>query len=101
MVGGRWMGGRVLFQRSMVLAAAVLLAGAACSSPMSNQPPQVKSGEDLVIGIPINTTGTLSQEGALTKQGYDVWLDWANHDGGIVAGGVRHRVRLAYEDEQS
>jgi branched-chain amino acid transport system substrate-binding protein len=85
----------------MVLAMAGLLAGVACSSPMSNPQPQVKSGEDLVIGVPVNTTGALSQEGALTKQGYEVWLDWANHDGGIVAQGVRHRVRLVYEDEQS
>src|SRR5438309_11213391 len=95
MEGGRFVG------RSLVLAVAAALAAAACSSPVSSGPPAPRAGADLVVGIPINATGSLSQEGALTKQGYDLWLDWANHSGGIVVQGVRHRVRLVYEDDQS
>src|SRR5262249_37603311 len=40
-------------------------------------------------------------EGPLTKQGYDMWADWTNGNGGIEVQGVRHKVRLQYQDDQS
>src|SRR5205814_1107697 len=57
--------------------------------------------EDIVIGVPMALSGDLVHEAALAKQGYDLWLDWANRSGGIVVKGVRHRVRLMYEDDAS
>src|SRR5215471_2492275 len=76
-----------------------LLVGAACSVSSTNQQPT--TGADIVIGIPNAVTGEYNVEGPLTKQGYDLWADWANNNGGIVVQGVRHKVRLIYQDDQS
>jgi branched-chain amino acid transport system substrate-binding protein len=59
------------------------------------------SGEDIVIGVPMSITGAQSKEGALAKQGYDMWLQWVNGQGGIDVKGTRHKVQLKYEDDQS
>ena len=58
-------------------------------------------GEDLIVGIPISLTGAQSREGAFAKQGYDMWVDWINSQGGVAVRGVRHRVKLVYSDDQS
>src|SRR5438309_1826572 len=75
------------------------LLGAGCS--MSSTPQQARTGPDIVIGIPNAATGDYNVEGPLTKQGYDLWADWANRHGGIEAQGVTHKVRLVYQDDQS
>lgn len=76
-----------------------LLTGVACSTSAS--PEQVKTGADIVIGVPNAATGDYNVEGPLTKQGYDLWMDWTNARGGVEVNGVRHRVRLVYADDQS
>ena len=53
-----------------------LLVGAACSVSSTNQQPT--TGADIVIGVPNAVTGAYNVEGPLTKQGYDLWADWAN-----------------------
>lgn len=79
--------------------AALALLATACSTAPGTQAPRL--GSDIVIGVPNSASGQLSTEGGQSKQGYDLWQDWANRNGGIVAGGVRHRVRLVYQDDQS
>src|SRR5262249_20147129 len=37
----------------------------------------------------------------LAKQGYDMWFQWINQQGGITVKGVKHKVQLKYEDDQS
>jgi branched-chain amino acid transport system substrate-binding protein len=76
-----------------------LLLTAACD-PMGGTPPP-KQGADILIGVPLAATGSLAAEAAQARQGYDLWTDWANRDGGIVVQGVRHRVKLQYEDDAS
>jgi branched-chain amino acid transport system substrate-binding protein len=71
----------------------------ACNLAPSSPQQQIKQGSDIVVGAPLAATGGQSTEGALTKQGYDLWADWANRDGGIVVQGVRHRVRIVYADD--
>jgi branched-chain amino acid transport system substrate-binding protein len=89
-----------LRQRFTVSAVAALLALAACSfGPTAQQ--QVKQGSDLVVGSALAATGDQAQEALLTKQGYDLWADWANRNGGVVVDGVRHRVRISYADDGS
>jgi branched-chain amino acid transport system substrate-binding protein len=64
--------------------------------------PQPTYGPDIIVGVPLAVTGNLNQEGAMAKQGYDLWLDWVNGTrGGIEVGGVKHRVRLDYQDDAS
>jgi branched-chain amino acid transport system substrate-binding protein len=73
--------------------------GAACAAPFTSS--QLPLGQDIIIGIPLSFTGSVSREGAIAKRGYDLWLDWVNGRGGIRAAGARHRVRVIYEDDQS
>jgi branched-chain amino acid transport system substrate-binding protein len=76
-----------------------VLLGAACSPTGGPEPP--KTGADIVIGVPNAVTGDYKVEGPLTQQGYDMWADWANAKGGIEVQGVRHKVRLLPQDDQS
>jgi branched-chain amino acid transport system substrate-binding protein len=59
------------------------------------------TGPDILIGVPMALTGVQVGEAAQTRQGYDLWADWANVQGGINVAGVRHRVRLLYQDDES
>src|SRR3981081_2447005 len=59
------------------------------------------TGSTIVFGAAVSLTGAQSKEGALTKQGYDLWLDWIKARGGIVVSNVKHPVEIKYEDDQS
>jgi len=59
------------------------------------------TGSTIVFGAAVSLTGTQSKEGALTKQGYDLWLDWIKARGGIVVNNVKHPIEIKYEDDQS
>jgi branched-chain amino acid transport system substrate-binding protein len=73
-----------------------------CSMGSMSSAPQPKFGDDIVVGIPLAASGNLAQEGAMARQGYDLWRDWVNgRKGGIEVAGVRHRVRLDYQDDTS
>lgn len=85
--------------RRALQTAALGLAMIACT-PLQSAPPPVKTGPDVVIGIPLGLTGNLSNESAMAKQGYDLWLDWVNEHG-LTVQGVRHRVRIQYADDTS
>ncbi len=87
-----------MFRSSVAFLAAILL-GAACSLSTGQEAP--KTGADIIIGVPNAATGDYNVEGPLTKQGYDLWVDWTNGRGGIEVQGVRHKVRVLYEDDQS
>src|SRR6202165_271700 len=76
---------------------AVLLA--ACGT--SSAGPAPSTGSPLVFGAAVSPPRSPSQEGGLTKQGYDLWLDWINQRGGILINNVKHPVQIIYEDDQS
>src|SRR5256885_586048 len=80
-----------------LLAVTALLA-AACGASGGGTP---TTGAPIIFGAAVSLTGAQSKEGALTKQGYDLWLDWINQRGGIVVNGVKHPVEIKYEDDQS
>src|SRR2546428_8947713 len=81
-----------------LLAVAAVLLAACGSSTTGNSP---TTGSTLVFGAAVSLTGAQSKEGGLTKQGYDLWLDWINARGGIVVNNVKHPVAIKYEDDQS
>src|SRR2546429_4978002 len=82
------------------LAAAAAVAAVALTA-CGSAPGGSATGEDVVIGVPMSMTGSQSKEGALARQGYDMWQRWINGRGGIAVGGTKHRVQLRYEDDQS
>src|SRR5215471_6678567 len=90
------MGGATRFTAFLGLAAVFALA---CGSA-GGSTPATTTGEDIVIGAPMSITGTQSKEGALAKQGYDMWLQWVNKQGGIKVKKVKHRVPAKLEDQQ-
>ena len=95
---GRWVAPMLPRFAGLTLAAAVLLS--ACS-PLPTPKQEVKIGSEVIVGVPLAATGPQATEGTLTRQGYDLWADWANRDGGILIQGVKHPIRLVYEDDAS
>jgi branched-chain amino acid transport system substrate-binding protein len=91
-------GDKVRLVRAWSGMAAALAVAAGCGSAGGGG---TTTGADVVIGVPMSLTGSQSQEGALAKQGYDLWLQWVNGQGGIDVKGAKHRVKLVYEDDQS
>ena len=58
--------------------------------------------EDIIkIGAAVSLTGKMAYEGRLVKEGYEVWEDWVNNNGGITAGGKNYRVKMIYYDDES
>jgi len=76
---------------------AVVLA--ACGTSNAGTAPS--TGSPIIFGAAVSLTGAQSKEGGLTKQGYDLWLDWINARGGILVNNVKHPVQILYEDDQS
>src|SRR5215472_14717497 len=93
---GRVEGTRAHFAVQLLIG---LLLGAACS--VSSTTDVLKTGPDVVIGVPNAATGDYNVEGPLTRQGYDLWADWTNSRGGIDVDGTLHKVQLVYLDDQS
>src|ERR671935_301714 len=83
-------------KRFVPVLAAISLLLAACGTSGASS-----TGTPIVFGAAVSLTGAQSKEGALTKQGYDLWLDWINKQGGIVVNNVKHPVQIKYEDDQS
>ena len=81
----------------VTLVVVALLSGA-CGTGGTPAP---SIGSTLVIGSAISLTGAQAKEGNLAKQGYDLWYDWITQQGGITVNGVKHPVKLIYEDDQS
>jgi branched-chain amino acid transport system substrate-binding protein len=83
---------------ALTLAGLALLLAACGGSSTGNSP---TTGSTIVFGAAVSLTGAQSKEGGLTKEGYDLWLDWINKRGGIVVNNVKHPVQIKYEDDQS
>jgi branched-chain amino acid transport system substrate-binding protein len=83
--------------RKIVYSTLALLVLAACGGTAA----PTTTGETIVLGAPLGQTGSLAKESELTKQGYDLWVDWINKQGGINVGGVKHPVTIKYYDDSS
>jgi len=78
------------------------LAAAAVAATCGWIVPGPARGDQLVkLGAPLAATGADAREGALTKQGYDLWADTINARGGIKVGGTAYKVQIFYYDDQS
>src|SRR5467141_1125651 len=82
--------------RKLALLAVAVVAAFACGGSAAPA-----TGSTIVLGAPLGLTGSLTKESELTKEGYDLWLDWINARGGIVVNGVKHPVTIKYYDDTS
>jgi branched-chain amino acid transport system substrate-binding protein len=51
-----------------------------------------QSDEELVIGASLPLTGPFSESGEATEQGYRLWEEWVNEDGGLLGRPVRMEI---------
>src|SRR5258708_33762736 len=82
--------------RKLALLAVAVMATFACGGTAA---PAIRP--TIILRAPLGLTGSLTKESELTKQGYDLWLDWINARGGIVVNGVKHPVSIKYYDDTS
>jgi branched-chain amino acid transport system substrate-binding protein len=60
-----------------------------------------ESGGTLVFGTPVSLTGSTSSEGNDTLNGYKIWADTVNANGGITVGGKTYKVQIKPYDDGS
>jgi basic membrane lipoprotein Med (substrate-binding protein (PBP1-ABC) superfamily)/ABC-type branched-subunit amino acid transport system substrate-binding protein len=53
------------------------------------------------FGCSLSLSGELEEEGILTKEGYELWKDYANSHGGIEIGDQNYSVDIIYYDDKS
>jgi branched-chain amino acid transport system substrate-binding protein len=55
----------------------------------------------IVFGCPLALTGSLSKEGNLSHEGYELWKEVYNKAGGIVIDGKHYQIETKYYDDTS
>jgi branched-chain amino acid transport system substrate-binding protein len=55
----------------------------------------------IVLGAAISITGKYAQNGANTKNGYDLAIKRINEVGGVVVGSKHYRLAVRYYDDES
>ncbi len=83
----------------LVIVLALMLALTACTGigGAGGSP----NGDTIVFGAPISLTGSLTKEGTLTRDGYEIWKDTYNAAGGITVGGKKYKIETKYYDDES
>ena len=66
----------------------VLVSLSACNQGSSNAPTQ-NNQSAITIGISISTKGDFASDGQATEQGYQLWADTVNNNGGILGRPVK------------
>lgn len=81
-------------RRSALLLALVLVVVAI--APAGGAP-----RDTITFGAAVSLTGSLANEGKLTKEGYDFWMRYVNAHGGLHVGGRSYDVAIEYADDES
>jgi branched-chain amino acid transport system substrate-binding protein len=55
----------------------------------------------IAFGCPVALSGSLANEGTLTKEGYDFWMNYVNARGGLQVGSTSYQVEIHYADDGS
>jgi len=76
------------------LRAAIVALGCAFITPAFAQ-------DTLKLGAAVSLTGPFSREGQLLRDGYDLWKDTVNAQGGIKVGPKTYKVDIVYYDDES
>jgi branched-chain amino acid transport system substrate-binding protein len=73
---------------------AALILSLGCASVAQSQ-------EVLKIGAAVSLTGPFSREGQLLRDGYDLWKDTVNAQGGLKVGNKTYKIEILYNDDES
>jgi branched-chain amino acid transport system substrate-binding protein len=55
----------------------------------------------ILFGTPLALTGSLSKEGNLSREGYELWKETYNAAGGILIGDKHYKIETKYYDDES
>ena len=83
--------------KAVALAGVVSLGLAACGNGSSSGSSASGGGGDLSIGASLPLTGDFSEPGGAAKQGYEVWQQLVNDNGGLLG----KQVKLVIKDDSS
>ncbi|MBE3560382.1 MAG: amino acid ABC transporter substrate-binding protein [Ktedonobacteraceae bacterium] len=79
----------------------VPLLFAACGGTSEGGGAAPGGSDTLLFGAPISLTGATAKEGQLTLEGYQLWAEQVNKNGGIKVGNKTYQVQLKYYDDGS
>jgi branched-chain amino acid transport system substrate-binding protein len=79
----------------------LLLVAAVAGTLLWSVARPARGADVLKIGAPLAATGPDAREGALTKDGYDLWAEAVNARGGVKVGNASYKVQIVYYDDQS
>ena len=57
--------------------------------------------KEIQFGCALSLSGKLEEEGCLTKEGYELWKEHVNSQGGILIGNDRYLIDIIYYDDES
>ena len=57
--------------------------------------------KEVRFGCALSLSGELEEEGCLTKEGYELWKEHVNSQGGILIGNDRYLIDILYYDDES
>jgi len=84
-----------------VLLAACGTAGGGTTGGSTPGASSAASADTIVFGAAISLTGKTAKEGEYTRDGYQIYVDTINEQGGITVGGKAYKVKLVYYDDES
>jgi branched-chain amino acid transport system substrate-binding protein len=71
------------------------------SAPLASAASPTTSDGTLLFGAAISLTGSTAKEGGQVRDGYELWKETTNANGGITAAGRRYQVVTKYYDDES
>jgi branched-chain amino acid transport system substrate-binding protein len=101
----------------LIVALGMLLAACGTSAPSGTPPTTASggtaptaapaasgdtaSGDVITFGAAVSITGKTAKEGEYTRDGYLMFIDTINEQGGIKVGGKTYKTKLIYYDDES